>query len=50
MEVVDLKNRKNFMLASIEQFLQWLRKEPDESTYEEIAEDIRTFDQGIEDD
>ena len=41
MEEVDLKNRKNFMLSSIEQFVQWLRKEPDESTYEEIEEDIQ---------
>ena len=40
-EEVDLKNRKNFMLSSIEQFVQWLRKEPDESTYEEIEEDIQ---------
>ena len=41
MEEVDLKNRKNFMLSSIEKFVQWLRKEPDESTYEEIEEDIQ---------
>ena len=41
MEEVDLKNRKNFMLSSIEQFVQWLRKEPDESTYEQIEEEIQ---------
>ena len=41
MEEVDLKNRKNFMLSSIEQFVQWLRIEPDESTCEQIEEDIQ---------
>ena len=37
MKEVDLKNSKSFMLSSIEKFVEWLRKEPDKSTYEKIG-------------
>ena len=47
MKEVDLKNSKNFMLSSIEKFVEWLRKEPDKSTYEKIEEEIQRLINGM---
>ena len=37
----DLKNTKNSMMESIEMVVGWLRKDPDQTNYEIIEEEIQ---------